>query len=73
MAKVETEFDLWRELGEDDLLNFAKLTGVYGILMAKLSPALDKISIEYDASRLTPDQVQVVLGRYGMPIKVPVV
>jgi hypothetical protein len=73
MAKVETEFDLWRELGEDDLLNFAKLTGVYGILMAKLSPALDKISIEYDASRLTPEHVQVVLGRHGMPIKVPVV
>jgi hypothetical protein len=46
---------------------------VYGIMMAKLSPELDKIRIEYDASRLTPEQVQVVLGRHGMPIKVPVV
>ncbi|HEX6546368.1 MAG TPA: hypothetical protein VF023_08685 [Bryobacteraceae bacterium] len=73
MAKVEIEFDLWRKLGEEDLLNFAKLTGVYGIMMAKLSPELDKIRIEYDASRLTPEQVQVVLGRHGMPIKVPVV
>jgi hypothetical protein len=73
MAKVEIAFDLWRKLGEQDLVNFAKLTSVYGILMAKLSPSLDSIRIEYDASRLTPDQVQVVLGRHGMPIKVPVV
>ena len=73
MAKVEIEFELWRKLGEEDLLNFAKLTSVYGILMAKLSPAMNSIRIEYDASRLTPDQVQVVLGRHGMPIKVPVV
>ena len=73
MAKVEIEFELWRKLGEEDLLNFAKLTSVYGILMAKLSPAMNSIRIEYDASRLTPDQVQVTLGRHGMPIKVPVV
>lgn len=73
MAKVEIAFDLSRKLGEGDLLNFAKLTSVYGIVMAKLSPTLDKIHIEYDASRLSPDQVQVVLGQYGMPIKVPVV
>jgi hypothetical protein len=73
MAKVEIAFDLWRPLEEEDLLNFAKLTSVYGILMAKISPTLDKITIEYDASRLTPEQVQVVLERHGMPIKVPVV
>ncbi|HXE14000.1 MAG TPA: hypothetical protein VN633_17865 [Bryobacteraceae bacterium] len=73
MTKVETAFDLSRKLGEEDLVNFAKLTSVYGILMTKLSPSLDNIRVEYDASRLTPDQLQVVLGSHGMPIKVPVV
>ena len=73
MTKVETAFDLSRKLCEEDLINFAKLTSVYGILMTKLSLSLDSIRVEYDASRLTPDQVQDVLGRHGMPTKVPVV
>lgn len=72
MTKVDTSFELSRALDERDLLNFSKLTSVYGILMAKMASSLDKIFIEYDASRLTPDEVQGVTERFGLPIKVPV-
>lgn len=72
MTKMDTSFELSRVLEERDLFNFSKLTSVYGIFMAKAAPSLDKILIEYDASRLTADDLQAVLESFGIPIKVPV-
>ena len=73
MTKVETSYELSRPLDDRDLVSFSRLTSVYGIFMAKIAPSLDKILIEYDASRLTPDQLQVVIERHGLPIKAPIV
>jgi hypothetical protein len=69
MTKVQAVYALSRPLGEHDLDNFRRLTTIYGILMAKLSPKLDEVRIEYDASRLTQDDLQAALATHGIPIR----
>jgi len=33
------------------------------------TPALDKLRVEYDASRLSEKDVEAVLQRFGLPVK----
>jgi len=41
----------------------------YGILHVQTTPALDKLRVEYDASRLSEKDVEAVLQRFGLPVK----
>ncbi len=72
MTKVQTSYALSRALADKDFESLSRLTSVYGIFFAKVAPSLDKLLIEYDASRLTPSQLQAVLEQRGLPIKVAV-
>ncbi len=69
MTKVDLHFPLVRSLGDDDLDSIARVHGVYGIQRVTLTqPALDSIDVEYDASRMTPDDVARALVSCGIPI-----
>ena len=69
MTKVQLHYDLTHPLGDDDLGSIARVHSVYGIVHVKLQqPALDSISVEYDASRLMVDDVEAALVRSGIPI-----
>lgn len=68
MTKVTLHYDLARPLGESDLENIEKLHSVYGIARVQLAPALDKIIVDYDASRLTKADVEAQLARHGIPV-----
>jgi hypothetical protein len=68
MTKVQTAYKLSRTLGDEDLESLSKLPSVYGIFFAKLAPSLDSMLIEYDASRLTHDQLDAILETRGLPI-----
>jgi len=35
----------------------------------QLAPSLDQLSVEYDASRLSEQDVEAVLQRFGLPIQ----
>lgn len=72
MTKVQTTYGLSRALDDRDFENVSRLTSVYGIFFAKVAPSLDSLLIEYDASRLSPSQLQAVLEQRGLPIKVGV-
>lgn len=48
---------------------FAGVHSWYGMQKVKVSPSLDKIEVEYDASRLTEKDVEAVLIRFRFPIK----
>jgi hypothetical protein len=72
MTKVQTSYALSRTLDDKDFEGLSRLTSVYGIFSAKVAPSLDKLLIEYDASRLTPGQLQAVIEQRGLPIKVAV-
>jgi copper chaperone CopZ len=69
MTKVDLEYDLLRPLGDSDLDAIARVHGVYGIHRVKLrQPSLDAITVEYDASRLSEEDVERALLKAGIPI-----
>jgi hypothetical protein len=68
MTKVTLHYDLSRPLTEPELGSVADLPSTYGIARVQVAPALDKITVDYDASRLMKDDVESVLHRHGLPI-----
>ena len=68
MTKVTLHYDLSRALTEPELGSVADLTSTYGIERVQMAPGLNKIVLDYDASRLMKDDVESVLHRHGLPI-----
>ena len=69
MTKIQLHFELERPL--DDVLMKAinKANAMYGIERISVAPALDAITVEYDATRLTPLQVDSVLRSLAIPVR----
>jgi hypothetical protein len=68
MTKVTLHYDLARPLTEPELGSVADLTSVFGMERVQVAPGLDKITVDYDASRLMKADVESVLHRHGLPI-----
>ncbi|HEX4228724.1 MAG TPA: hypothetical protein VHZ07_08640 [Bryobacteraceae bacterium] len=68
MTKVQVTYKLSRPLTDADFNNIARIHSVYGILAARIQPALDELFVEYDASRLSPRDVRGALEQHGLPI-----
>jgi hypothetical protein len=69
MTKVTLHYALLRPLNDDDLSAIANVHSTYGIERVQVAPALDKITVDYDASRLMKSDVESVLARHGFPIR----
>lgn len=69
MTKVLLQYDLERPLTDADAKAISAVHAYYGFQRVQALPALDKISVEYDASRLSEKVVEAVLVNYGVPIK----
>jgi hypothetical protein len=67
MTKVEARYRLSHPLSGALLARIADAHSVYGIVHIHLDPASEAVTVEYDASRLTTDQVDAVLRRAGIP------
>lgn len=67
MTKVQTKFSLSRELGDHELKSLSHLHSVYGILIARVLPS-NELFIEYDASRLSVNEVRGTVEQHGIPI-----
>jgi hypothetical protein len=72
MTKVTLHYDLTRALTDEDTGNIAALHSVYGMARVQLAPSLDRITVDYDASRLMKKDVEATLARFGVPVKVAV-
>ncbi len=70
MTRVTLHYDLTRPLMDEDLENVARVHGVYGMERVKVAPSLDKLTVDYDASRLMRKDVEAVLARHGIPIHI---
>ena len=70
MTKVTLHYDLARKLTEEDYANIAAVHSVYGMARVQLAPSLDKITVDYDASRLMKKDVEAVLANHGIPIRI---
>lgn len=68
MTKVTLHYDLGRKLTEEDYPNVAAVHSVYGMVRVQMAPSLDKITVDYDASRLMKKDVEAALARYGIPL-----
>ena len=68
MTKVDIRFKLQAPLTPAQLARLAETRGVYGILELDLDEAAGTLAVEYDASRLTAQEVEGVLRRAGLPV-----
>ncbi len=68
MTKVTLHFNLIRALTDQDLPSIANVHGKYGIARVQVAPTLDKITVDYDASRMMKSDVEATLMRFGIPI-----
>jgi hypothetical protein len=68
MTKVQIEFRLARPLTDALLERISHAHTYYGFVRLRPAPSGDRITVEYDASRLTPDQVEAALHGNGIPV-----
>jgi hypothetical protein len=68
MTKVQLRYDLLKPLDDDLLDKIARVHGVYGIERVRPNDTLDKLIVDYDASRLSAIEVETVLHKAGLPI-----
>jgi hypothetical protein len=68
MTKVQLRYDLMRPLDEAMMEQLARVHGVYGIVRVRPSESLDKLIVDYDASRMSEMEVETVLHKAGLPI-----
>jgi hypothetical protein len=69
MTKVTLHYDLTRPLTDEDFESILNLHSTYGMARTQVAPSLDKITVDYDASRLMKTDVEAILMRHGIPIR----
>jgi hypothetical protein len=69
MTKVTLHYDLTRPLSDADLDSIARVHSTYGIARVQVAPSLDKLTVDFDASRLMKTDVDAELARHGVPIR----
>ena len=69
MTKVQLQYDLVRPLNDNDAKGISDVHSWYGILRVQPTATLDKVNVEFDASRLTEKDVEATLHRFGVPIQ----
>jgi hypothetical protein len=68
MSKAQIHFQLQRPLDDVLLSRISDAHTLYGILRVQPAPSLDRIMVEYDASRLAPAEVESALAGAGIPV-----
>jgi hypothetical protein len=68
MTKVQIRFKLQRPLDDVLLARVSDAHAFYGIQRISLAPAMDSMTVEYDASRLKPAEVESALLGGGIPV-----
>ncbi|HKE24055.1 MAG TPA: hypothetical protein VKB88_16935 [Bryobacteraceae bacterium] len=69
MTKVQIRFKLEKPLDDVLLSRLSDTTSLYGIQKVKLAPAMDSLMVEYDATRLRPQEVESALAGAGIAVK----
>ena len=69
MTKVQIDFQLQHRLDDALMMSLGKAYSIYGIQKISLAPSQDSLTVEYDATRLRPAEVQAALTRVGIPVE----
>jgi hypothetical protein len=67
MTKVQKHFRLQRPLDDALMEQIAQVNSIYGIEQVRISQSREDLLIEYDASRLSGQDVESALQRAGIP------
>jgi allophanate hydrolase subunit 1 len=67
MTKVQIRFRLQHPLDDILLARISDAHSLYGIGRVTLAPAMDTLTVEYDATRLKPAEVEAALLGAGIP------
>ncbi len=68
MTQVQVRFRLQRPLDGVLLARIAQLHSMYGIERVRVAPSMDGLTVDYDAARLRPAEVESALAAAGLPI-----
>jgi hypothetical protein len=68
MTKMQIRYALQRPLDEALMQRIADAHAIYGIHRIQVSPSLDELTVEYDATRMKRDDVQAALAGAGIPV-----
>ena len=68
MTKVQVSFPLTAALSEAQMRRIADLYGMYGILKVGVQPGAQGLTVEYDATRFGPADVEAALAKAGLPL-----
>jgi allophanate hydrolase subunit 1 len=68
MTKVQIHFRLQKPLDETLLLRISDAYSRYGIQKVKVDPSMESLTVEYDATRLRPAEVEAALASAGLPV-----
>ena len=68
MTKVQLPFALSTPLDDASLTRLADVYEIYGILRIWAQTGEQKLTVEYDATRFSPRDVEAALARAGIPL-----
>jgi hypothetical protein len=68
MTKIQLSFDLSTPLDEQLMNRIGDVYGTYGILRIRAQPGGQHVTVEYDATRFSPKDVEAALARAGLPL-----
>jgi hypothetical protein len=68
MTKVQMRFRVEKPLDPAQIARLSDAHSLYGIQKVMLAPTLDSVTVEYDASRLRPAEVEAALAGAGIPV-----
>jgi hypothetical protein len=68
MTNVQVHFHLQRPLDNAMLASIERVHAVYGIQRVRIAPTMDGLTVDYDATRLRPAEVESALAAAGIPV-----
>jgi hypothetical protein len=68
MTKVQMRFSLQRPLDDASLTAISNAYSIYGIQKIRVDPSMEALTVEYDATRLRPAEVESALATAGIPV-----
>ena len=69
MTKVQIRFRLQKPLDDLLLARISDAHSIYGIQTIKVEPSPDSLTVQYDATRLRPAEVESAMARAGIPVE----
>jgi hypothetical protein len=68
VTKILVQFGLERPLDEAMMTAIREAQSIYGFDRISLAKTMDKLTVEYDATRFRPADVESTLRKCGLPV-----